>query len=552
LSGECETCSNKKRFGLQTKLKVNEPGDTYEREADRVADQVMATPVNSTVSGTPRIQRLSGQSNGQTDAAPASVDQALASPGRPLEPALRQDIEQRFGYDFSRVRVHSGTAAEQSARELNANAYTVGHNIVFGAGRFAPGTHEGRRLIAHELTHVVQQSGADGINMGESDDKRGLSHISQALQQGRSAPSPVGVSIGRMPNRLLQRDEKPATKEAKALEATIAEAEAASREIADEWKEIRALAKSDVLKMVIAKGDHVVELVGAHTQLAIDALRAGQSATELTTVLETDLAAYRFVAWYVVVGANLEGMASDVDDLIRSFDGDDREFEGREPVERFNRELQRLIRSFPKQVESALPRLKTHRIELSMSGGRKKILTVTNATTDRKELAYFLTEAEELEKTQEAIQIGVEATWIFLDKAKLEGLKQAVESYQEFRGAGRGKRGTPKLKGKGKPRGTKKKKKSKSKKCSDELVEQLNAEMHKSCNKDRSCSMQGDTCASATAKVAAGQDCVRKRTELQQKCFSPSDPGYPGHMVQIAQASAALRECLQVMSAKCR
>ena len=85
------------------------------------------------------------------DAAPASVDQALASPGRPLEPALRQDMEQRFGHDFSRVRVHSGAAAEQSAQDVNATAYTVGHDIVFGAGRFAPGTNEGRRLIAHEL-----------------------------------------------------------------------------------------------------------------------------------------------------------------------------------------------------------------------------------------------------------------------------------------------------------------------------------------------------------------------------------------------------------------
>jgi hypothetical protein len=67
---------------------------------------------------------------------------------------------QRFGHDFSRVRVHSGGAAEQSAREVNAHAYTVGHDIVFGAGRFSPGTHEGQRLIAHELTHVVQQSGS--------------------------------------------------------------------------------------------------------------------------------------------------------------------------------------------------------------------------------------------------------------------------------------------------------------------------------------------------------------------------------------------------------
>ena len=67
-------------------------------------------------------------------------------------------MEHRFGYDFSRVRLHSGSAADQSVRDVNARAYTAGHNIVFGAGRFEPRTHEGRRLIAHELTHVVQQS----------------------------------------------------------------------------------------------------------------------------------------------------------------------------------------------------------------------------------------------------------------------------------------------------------------------------------------------------------------------------------------------------------
>ena len=93
------------------------------------------------------------------DEAPASVGQALASPGRPLEPALRQDMEQRFGYDFSNVRVHTGAAAEQSAQDVNAHAYTMGHDIVFGAGRFAPETHAGRSVLAHELTHVVHQAG---------------------------------------------------------------------------------------------------------------------------------------------------------------------------------------------------------------------------------------------------------------------------------------------------------------------------------------------------------------------------------------------------------
>lgn len=75
-------------------------------------------------------------------------------------------MEQRFDHDFSLVRVHSGTAAEQSARDVNAQAYTVGHNVVFAAGRFAPGTSEGQRLLAHELTHVAQQSGGHAAKPG--------------------------------------------------------------------------------------------------------------------------------------------------------------------------------------------------------------------------------------------------------------------------------------------------------------------------------------------------------------------------------------------------
>ncbi len=156
--GECSECREKDRLGLQTKLKVNEPGDIYEREADRVADQVMATPAHPAVNGTPpRIQRFTGQPTGQTEVAPASVDQALASPGRPLEPALRQDMEPRFGHDFGQVRVHTDGRAGASARAVNAHAYTVGENIVFAIGRFSPQTTEGRRLLAHELAHVAQQ-----------------------------------------------------------------------------------------------------------------------------------------------------------------------------------------------------------------------------------------------------------------------------------------------------------------------------------------------------------------------------------------------------------
>ena len=144
---------------MQEKLAINQSGDEYEQEADRISGHVTASSAHNSISSESLgIQRLSEESAGRLDAAPPSVGRALASPGSPLEPALRQDMEQRFGYDFSKVRVHSGPTADQSTQDLHAHAYTVGHHIVFSAGRFAPEMQEGRRLLAHELTHVVHQS----------------------------------------------------------------------------------------------------------------------------------------------------------------------------------------------------------------------------------------------------------------------------------------------------------------------------------------------------------------------------------------------------------
>ena len=93
-------------------------------------------------------------------AAPARVHETLRTPGEPLDTATRAFFEPRFGRDFSHVRVHSGSTAERSARDINALAFTVGNSIVFGHGRFAPETREGKSLLAHELTHMIQQTGA--------------------------------------------------------------------------------------------------------------------------------------------------------------------------------------------------------------------------------------------------------------------------------------------------------------------------------------------------------------------------------------------------------
>jgi hypothetical protein len=99
---------------------------------------------------------------------PPIVHEVVRSPGQPLDAATRALMEPRFGYDFSSVRVHTDAKAAESAREVNAHAYTVGHNIVFGARQFAPGSHEGQRLLTHELTHVVQQQAEINTRMQQS------------------------------------------------------------------------------------------------------------------------------------------------------------------------------------------------------------------------------------------------------------------------------------------------------------------------------------------------------------------------------------------------
>jgi outer membrane protein OmpA-like peptidoglycan-associated protein len=108
-----------------------------------------------------RRKRLSIQRRAANQAAPATVPpivhEVLHSPGQPLDPDTRTFMEPRFGHDFSRVRVHTDTRAGESARAVNALAYTLGQDVVFGAGQYAPETTAGKRLLAHELAHTVQQ-----------------------------------------------------------------------------------------------------------------------------------------------------------------------------------------------------------------------------------------------------------------------------------------------------------------------------------------------------------------------------------------------------------
>ncbi|HEX5734717.1 MAG TPA: DUF4157 domain-containing protein [Blastocatellia bacterium] len=105
---------------------------------------------------------LQRHSTGESESVevPAIVHEVLRSPGHSLDAAMREYMEPRFGYDFGQVRVHTDAKAAESAAAVEALAYTVGHNVVFGTGQYAPGTSAGRHLLAHELTHVIQQGGS--------------------------------------------------------------------------------------------------------------------------------------------------------------------------------------------------------------------------------------------------------------------------------------------------------------------------------------------------------------------------------------------------------
>jgi len=156
---------------LQAKLSISHPHDSYEQEADRVAEQVMRMPVPPASAAVGAIQRLperrelhrfsdTAADAPAVDAATEQSIQSLSGRGSPLPDAVRSFMEPRFGADFRAVRVHTDAHAHGLARSVNAQAFTVGRNVVFGAGHYSPDTEGGRRLLAHELTHVVQQSSA--------------------------------------------------------------------------------------------------------------------------------------------------------------------------------------------------------------------------------------------------------------------------------------------------------------------------------------------------------------------------------------------------------
>jgi hypothetical protein len=142
---------------VQAKLTVSQPDDEYEREADRVAQQVMSM---STMPANTRP--LPAQSDGSLEVGSELESRLVANKGSgsPLSDDVRAYMEPRFGADFSGVQVHTDREAARMNRELSAQAFTHGRDIYMGEGKYNPGSQAGKQLLAHELTHVVQQSDA--------------------------------------------------------------------------------------------------------------------------------------------------------------------------------------------------------------------------------------------------------------------------------------------------------------------------------------------------------------------------------------------------------
>jgi hypothetical protein len=122
----------------------------------------------------------------QARALPAPVEQVRRSPGRPLEPTLRAEMESRFRHDFSGVRIHADSVANESAAALEARAYTLGPHIAFASGAYDPSSDAGRRLVAHELVHVVQQVRPHGSG-APVDAEREAAQLGDAAAAGRRA-----------------------------------------------------------------------------------------------------------------------------------------------------------------------------------------------------------------------------------------------------------------------------------------------------------------------------------------------------------------------------
>jgi hypothetical protein len=532
----------------QTSLKIAPAGDALEQEADHVADQVMRLPAPAHVPGSSvlsapeaslqrkcasceeeeeknKLQRK--ESGDGPGIAPPIVHEALNSLGEPLDAATRAFVEPRFGHDFSRIRIHTDPLAAASARAINASAYTVGHNIVFGRDRYDPSSSSGLRLISHELTHVVQQGVTTSLNTIHRQT------ADSGVQSRPIDPSllPEGSDAkwsGMIEYQYRLRGD---TQRADAIRNCRTKGGEACTVIltATETMGLFALAHDSGgdEKKIRAGLPAIVPALAGPVAVSPRALASGPGPEasylglvglfESAPVAETGAEAAFPLEAAVEIGASAAVIAAGVAAIVAISVICAIELWELSKFQNHLRERGFVIIDDPLQI--------------CVQGCHMPARPIAPTLGP---LAPMVPRSHVSTGTPTPAELATIQSWLETPAAKQKSTQRGSAVPQ-----------VP-------PRSTVKvSAQPKSRKCTDEQVNELHSAVKDACDQVRGCTMQGDTCETATAKVAAAYACIDARERMQKMCFSPGDPGYQGHMLQIAQLYAALRTCLHVMQVKC-
>jgi len=213
---------------VQRKLTLGTPGDMYEEEADRVArqvvDEIHSSPIREQNAQSEeerkpaggeagRVQRQitvrsAGDAGGELSSEWEGELQRAKSGGQPLSPSVKEPMERAFGADFGGVRVHTGAQADMLARSIQAKAFTTGQDVFFRKSEYAPGSRGGQELIAHELTHVVQQKGMTLVTGKVETQTRKRLVVCSQIKESKKAELPEKESRKRTVINYLYRQDR--------------------------------------------------------------------------------------------------------------------------------------------------------------------------------------------------------------------------------------------------------------------------------------------------------------------------------------------------------
>ena len=192
----------------QTDLRMSQPGDRYEQEADRAARDVMTSQDAAIAIRTGKEERIqAGENPGERAAGDGRIRKqvnSLRGDGRPLSLPLRSFFETRFGQDLSAVRVHADARAREAARSVNALAFTCGADVVFRGENYVPGTEAGNWLLAHELAHVTQHGGGESIVYRQA----AGAEVQESTARAREGSEPEVPTPREIIERLQESDQK--------------------------------------------------------------------------------------------------------------------------------------------------------------------------------------------------------------------------------------------------------------------------------------------------------------------------------------------------------